>query len=160
MNTRLRIYGCAALLIVLITGCASQGKPPPAITLDAPIQATPLPDPPQPVEAVAVPQPLPLPGQLKPLSSEATPSTPPESMDEKVRVSKANEEARVAPSRDGYVNAIQVWPYTDGALYQVYTSPGRVTVIALQPGEELVTVAAGWRRSARERHGEADPSGP
>jgi type IV secretory pathway VirB9-like protein len=32
---------------------------------------------------------------------------------------------------------------TDGALYQVYTSPGRVTVIALQEGEELVTVSAG-----------------
>ncbi len=43
----------------------------------------------------------------------------------------------------GYVNAIQVWPFTDGALYQVYASPGRVTVVSLQPGEELVTVAAG-----------------
>lgn len=41
------------------------------------------------------------------------------------------------------MNAIQVWPYADGALYQVYTSPGRVTVIALQQGEELVTVSAG-----------------
>jgi len=51
--------------------------------------------------------------------------------------------ARVAPTREGYVNAIQVWPYTDGALYQVYAAVGRVTVIALQPGEELVTVAAG-----------------
>jgi P-type conjugative transfer protein TrbG len=36
-----------------------------------------------------------------------------------------------------------VWPYTEGALYQVYAAPGRVTVIALQPGESLVTVAAG-----------------
>ena len=43
----------------------------------------------------------------------------------------------------GYVNAIQVWPFTDGALYQVYASPGHVTVVSLQPGEELVTVAAG-----------------
>ncbi|MBN5086476.1 P-type conjugative transfer protein TrbG, partial [Stenotrophomonas maltophilia] len=42
-----------------------------------------------------------------------------------------------------YVNAIQVWPFTDGALYQVYAAVGRVTVISLQPGEELVTVAAG-----------------
>ena len=33
--------------------------------------------------------------------------------------------------------------FTDGALYQVYASPGRVTVVSLQPGEELVTVAAG-----------------
>jgi type IV secretion system protein VirB9 len=58
-------------------------------------------------------------------------------------VSKANDEARIAPTREGYVNAIQVWPFTDGALYHVYTSPGRVTVIALQEGEELVTVSAG-----------------
>ena len=61
----------------------------------------------------------------------------------KVRVSRANAEARIAPTREGYVNAIQVWPFTDGALYQVYASPGRVTVVSLQPGEELVTVAAG-----------------
>lgn len=67
----------------------------------------------------------------------------PEPADEKVRVSRANVEARIAPTREGYVNAIQVWPFTDGALYQVYASVGRVTVIALQPGEELVTVAAG-----------------
>jgi hypothetical protein len=60
-----------------------------------------------------------------------------------VRVSRANAEARIAPTREGYVNAIQVWPFTDGALYQVYAAVGRVTVIALQPGEELVTVAAG-----------------
>lgn len=60
-----------------------------------------------------------------------------------MRVSRANRDARVAPSREGYINAIQVWPYSDGALYQVYASPGRVTAINLQPGEELVTVAAG-----------------
>ena len=66
-----------------------------------------------------------------------------ESLDEKVRVWRANREARVAPTREGYVNAIQVWPYTEGALYQVYTSPGRVTAIVLQEGEELVAVSAG-----------------
>lgn len=67
----------------------------------------------------------------------------PEPADEAVRVSKANAEARIAPAREGYVNAIQVWPYSDGALYQVYAAPGRVTMISLLPGEELVTVAAG-----------------
>ena len=60
-----------------------------------------------------------------------------------MRVSRANAEARIAPTREGYVNAIQAWPFTDGALYQVYAAPGRVTVVSLQPGEELVTVAAG-----------------
>src|SRR5699024_5400975 len=100
-------------------------------------------EPDSPVEVIAVPKPLALPAQLKPLPDTKEGKAKPEPADETVRVSRANAEARVAPSRDGYVNAIQVWPYSDGALYQVYTGVGRVTVIALQPGEELVTVAAG-----------------
>ncbi|NKQ12641.1 P-type conjugative transfer protein TrbG [Pseudomonas sp. SST3] len=124
-----------------LAGCSSQSKPPPRITLDEPVQAQLLPEPPKPVEVVEVPKVLPMPGQVKRLPDEA--SRTPEPADEKVRVSRANREARVAPTREGYVNAIQVWPYSDGALYQVYAAPGRVTVIALQAGEELVTVAAG-----------------
>ena len=49
----------------------------------------------------------------------------------------------MAPTREGYLNAIQVWPYSEGALYQVYASPGRVTDIMLQEGEELISVSAG-----------------
>jgi type IV secretion system protein VirB9 len=128
-------------LVAALSGCATHGKPPPPISLDEPVQAQPLPEPPKPMEVVAVPKVLPMPGQMKPLAGKA--SSTPESADEKLRVSHANQEARVAPTREGYVNAIQVWPYSDGALYQVYAAPGRVTVIALQAGEELVTVAAG-----------------
>ncbi len=142
MNVPFRFYAFV-LMFAALSGCASQGKPPPTILLDESVQAQPLPEPPKPVEVVAVPAPLALPAQLKPLPEvdEATPA--PEPADEKVRVSRANAEARIAPTREGYVNAIQVWPYSDGALYQVYAAPGRVTVVSLQPGEELVTVAAG-----------------
>jgi P-type conjugative transfer protein TrbG len=41
---------------------------------------------------------------------------------------------------------MQVYPFTQGALYQVYTAVGQITDIALQPGEQLVgsgPVAAG-----------------
>ena len=131
-----------ALVAIAVSGCATPRKPP-SITLDEPVQAQPLPEPPLPMEVVAVPEPLPLPGQLMPLPELAETEVTPEPEDERVRVSRANEEARMAPTREGYINAIQVWPFTDGALYQVYTSPERVTVITLQPGEELVTVAAG-----------------
>lgn len=48
------------------------------------------------------------------------------------------EAARVQPDRTGFVNAIQVFPYTEGALYQIYAKPGQVTDIALQEGEQLV----------------------
>ncbi|CAJ0796575.1 P-type conjugative transfer protein TrbG [Ralstonia holmesii] len=131
------------LLLFALSGCATHSKLPPAISLDEPVQALPLPEPPRPVEVVEVPQVLPMPAQMKPLpkTDEAKPMLEP--ADEKVRVSRANAEARVAPTREGFVNAIQVWPFSDGALYQVYAAPGRVTVIALQPGEDLVTVAAG-----------------
>ncbi len=145
-----RIYALLLTLIATVAisaGCATHGKPPPDISLDEPTStmtaAHVLAEPPAPIEVIEVPKPLPLPEQLKLLGSVGENRPVAESLDEKARVARANAEARVAPSREGYVNAIQVWPYSDGALYQVYTSPGRVTVIALQQGEELVTVSAG-----------------
>ncbi len=142
MKTDSRKAVSAALMMVL-TGCAMQGKPPPGISLDEPsaTQAQQVPEAPRLVEVVPVPEPMPLPAQMKPLIESAP--FEPELVDERLRVSRANQEARVAPTREGYVNAIQVWPYSEGALYQVYTSPGRVTAIALQEGEELVAVSAG-----------------
>ncbi|MEO9228798.1 MAG: P-type conjugative transfer protein TrbG [Devosia sp.] len=147
-RTQSRIYVLPLILPILLVlgGCATHGKPPPVISLDEPqaaILAQRSPEPPKPIEVVEVPKLLPLPGQLKALPSQVQAKPVPQALDEKLRVARANEEARVAPTREGYINAIQVWPYAQGALYQLYTSPGRVTVIALQPGEELVTVAAG-----------------
>ena len=146
MKTQIRIYALPLILsatLATVSGCATHGKPPPDITLDEPVAAHALPEPPKPIEVVEVPKLLPLPEQLKPLVSTPEDKPVAELSDEKARVARANAEARVPPSREGYINAIQVWPYADGALYQVYTSPGRVTVIALQEGEELVTVSAG-----------------
>ena len=126
-----------------LAACSSVSKSPaPEVPLDEPIQAQPALEPIKPMTVVAVPEPLPLPAQLKPLVPEAL-IAPTERIDPRERVSKANDEARVSPTRDGYVNAIQVWPYAEGALYQVYASPGRVTDITLQEGEELVSVSAG-----------------
>jgi type IV secretion system protein VirB9 len=100
--------------------------------------------PPRPVEVVEVPRLLPLPGQLKPLPGKI--SAAPEPKDPKQRIAKANDAARVQPTRHGYLNAVQVYPFADGALYQVYAAPGEITDIALQAGEQLVgsgPVAAG-----------------
>ncbi|OWJ90010.1 P-type conjugative transfer protein TrbG [Pseudomonas sp. A46] len=140
MKTALNLCVCPVLLS-LLAGCANQQ--PPVIALDEPVEAHRLPEPPKPIEVVEVSKPLALPAQLKPLPETQRSKPAKEPADERVRVSRANREARVAPSREGYINAIQVWPYSDGALYQVYASPGRVTTINLQPGEELITVAAG-----------------
>jgi len=61
-------------------------------------------------------------------------------------VAAANASARVQPDRAGYINAMQRFAFAEGSLYQVYTAPGQVTDIALEPGERLVgpgPVAAG-----------------
>jgi type IV secretion system protein VirB9 len=59
------------------------------------------------------------------------------------RVEAANRAAIREPSQEGYVNAVQVYVWTQGALYRLYTAPERVSEIALQPGETLISVAAG-----------------
>jgi type IV secretion system protein VirB9 len=84
---------------------------------------------------------LPLPGQLKPLGVAAP--LAPEPADPRMRVQLADAAARVQPDRNGFINAMQVWPFSPGALYQVYSSPERVTDIGLQPGEKLISVSAG-----------------
>jgi type IV secretion system protein VirB9 len=58
-------------------------------------------------------------------------------------VAAANRAATEQPSSQAFVNAVQVYPFRDGAIYQAYLAPGAVTDIALQPGETLVAVAAG-----------------
>ena len=58
----------------------------------------------------------------------------------------ANAAARVEPATTGWANAIQRYAFADGALYQVYATPGKVCDIMLEPGETLVgagPVAAG-----------------
>jgi P-type conjugative transfer protein TrbG len=57
------------------------------------------------------------------------------------RVAAATRAATEEPT--GFVNASSVYPYAEGSVFHVYTAPGRITDIALQPGEVLGAVAAG-----------------
>jgi type IV secretion system protein VirB9 len=126
-----------------LAACAAQHPPPPRISYDDPQPAVLQQDPPTPVRVVKVPEPLPLPGQLKPIEEG---KRQPEDADPQTRVENANAAARIEPVRDGFINAMQVYPFTTGALYQVYAAIGQITDIALQPGEDLVgpgPVAAG-----------------
>jgi type IV secretion system protein TrbG len=132
------------LASVSLGACSSAWKPPGIKYDDTPRQAVLQPDPPKSVQIVELPKPLPLPGQLKPLPGAKTASRDP--ADPHARVEAANGAARVQPTRAGYINAMQVYPFSEGALYQVYAAPGQITDIALAPGEQLVgsgPVAAG-----------------
>ena len=60
-----------------------------------------------------------------------------------LRVRAANHAATLEPQAAGYIDAVQVYPFSEGAIFHVFTAPGQVTDIALQPGEALGAVAAG-----------------
>lgn len=59
------------------------------------------------------------------------------------RVRAANREAAREPEAGAYVGAAQLYPWTEGAVYRLYTAPEQVSDIALEAGESLVSVAAG-----------------
>jgi len=130
-------------LALLLAACATNIKVPEIPLLDnrefgAAVRE---PEPNKPVQVVEVPKPLPLPGQLKPVPSKR--DTPKDDTPPKDRIASAHAAARIEPVKDGYINAIQVYPYTKGALYQVYAAVSQVTDIALEAGEKLVAVSAG-----------------
>jgi type IV secretion system protein VirB9 len=129
-----------SLLVLAASGCATA---PPDFAFDEIDfeEAYLLEDEPLPVELVTVAEPWPLPGQLMPLEEELEGAEEPEAPAERIEL--ANAAARMQPSLDGYLNAVQVYPYTPGALYQLYAAPEQVTDVALQPGEALISISAG-----------------
>lgn len=125
----------ALLSATALAGCATNR--PPEISYDANV-------PPLPAIPVSVtderPKPLHVPPSWTVARGGQTAGTA------TARVENANAAARVQPRREGYFNAIQVYPWSEGALYQVYAAPGQITNIALEPGESLTgagPIAAG-----------------
>lgn len=142
--TLARLLTVSASLLV-IAACAPKIDPAPTIKYDQDdmTQAVPDADPKRPVEIVTVPEPLPLPGQLKPPVDKTSVGGAKDKEPPMVQVATANKKARMEPKTSGYVNAVQVYPFTPGALYRLYAEPDQVSDIGLQPGERLVSVSAG-----------------
>ena len=133
------LCGC----VLLLGACASKPNVP-EIEYDnldfesAVIESEPL----LPIKVVEMPKPLPLPGQLKPMPGKII-KKPKDERPPETRVSEANEAAKIEPTKDGYINAVQNYPFVKGALYQLYAAVNQVSDIALEPGEKLITVSAG-----------------
>lgn len=105
-------------------------------------QIAPLPPSPPPASPTVVPAPV----VAQPVTTARSRTKPhrrlPPSPAE-LRVRAANRAATLEPVAAGYINAVQVYPFSDGAVFHVITAPGQVTDISLQPGEALGAVAAG-----------------
>ena len=127
------------LLIVasagLVSGCAARAAsaPPQASFLAARLLDEPA--------RMSAPAPEPI--AYKELPSLVGPARRAPASSSLSRVAAANRSAIHEPSADDYLGAVQVYPWSEGALYRLYAAPGTVSDIALQPGETLVSVAAG-----------------
>ncbi len=124
---------------VLVLGAALAGctlpaeqppRPTPAIVVTAP---APVP----PVQAERL---IPMPGQLQPIG---TVRPPPKPVTRVPAVELANRQSLQTPDSNGFINAMMVYDYMASALYQVYCAPQKITDIEFEPGEELVSFAAG-----------------
>jgi P-type conjugative transfer protein TrbG len=153
MKTKLSTIHLAVILPIAM-GCTTK------LVQPRYFQAQAQPEPQRVPAVVKVPEPLPLPGQLRRYPTMAAASAapadtcltdPPDPRDKKRSkrnhercndvasvIADANKKAAQNPEHDGYFNAIQTWPYEEGALYQIYSAPMRLTVISLQPGEKIM----------------------
>lgn len=137
MRTITRTPTIAAVLLsaTMLAGCATNRTP--QFSYDASVPPLPT------VQAAATdntPRPLHVPPAWTVARGGTAAGTP------TGRVENANAAARVEPRREGYYNAIQIYPWSEGALYQVYAAVGQITTIALEPGESLTgagPIAAG-----------------
>ena len=128
-------FAALLLSVTMLAGCATNKTP--QFSYDANVPALPT------VQATVTddrPRPLHTPPAWTVARGGTAAGTP------AGRVENANAAARVEPRREGYYNAIQIYPWSEGALYQVYAAPGQITNIALEPGEGLTgagPIAAG-----------------
>ena len=144
MRTIIRTSAIPAVLLsaTMLAGCATYK--PPQISYDASV-------PPLPAVPAAVTDDRPRPIHIPPAWTVARGGTA--AGTPTARVENANAAARVQPRREGYYNAIQIYPWSEGALYQVYAAPGQITSIALEPGEALtgagpIGVMAAYRQGS------------
>jgi len=118
------------LLASVSIGCAPHQPP-------RYLRAAPVEEKPRAPAVIQVPKPLPLPGQLQrvpvPAQSRRGDKKRPSDV-----IADANRAATASPDREGYFNAIMTYDFADGALFQVYAAPLRLTTIQLQPGEKIV----------------------
>lgn len=115
----------------LLAACAAAPRPDLAVadTLEAAPVAPPKP------RVVVASTPVPNPPERPVLRSIPKASVP--QGDPATGIARANAAARVQPTVAGYANALQIYGFSEGALYQVYATPGKVTDIVLEEGEAL-----------------------
>lgn len=126
------ILASSITLVAALAGC--DGTPPQTVYL----QANRITQPPPPL-AKEIPVPVAAPQWRKLPDIQPTAATQPVAQ----IIASANHSATQKPTADGFIQAVQTYDYVPGDVYQVISSPGRVTSILLKPGEQLISKVAG-----------------
>lgn len=58
-------------------------------------------------------------------------------------VEHVNQQALIKPKIGDVLNSMIVYPYHSGDIYQIYATPLNITDVQFEPGEEIISVAAG-----------------
>ena len=126
-----------SLAVLALSACAS--KAPPATSSDATsLRPAVEHHDPASLQNVVMSTPIGVSGKIDPPARRR-----PELRVPTARVAVANRAALHEPSSSGYINAVQIYPFSDNALYRLYAAPQQVSDIVLQPGETLSAVSAG-----------------
>jgi type IV secretion system protein TrbG len=119
--------------MVLLAGCTVQPTRSAGPTHF--IAAQPVVQPPAVVQAPLRP---PVPTQLVRISDDPVPD-----LTGDAAILRARADSTEIPKLRGYVNAVMVYTFEPGEVYRVDTAPDYVTSIQLEPGEKLISKAAG-----------------
>ncbi len=102
------------------------------------------------IEIVAKPVPIPIPSKknkslLTKADKELIAGFARKTVMQTAVVGNAKKRSQVTPSPlpENWINAITVYDYMEGALFQVYLTPNRTTDILFAPGEQLISSSAG-----------------
>lgn len=79
----------------------------------------------------------------RPLPASDTPDSNQVPVDPAEVIEDARNHATQRPTSRSFINAVQMYDFEPGAVYEVMTVPRFVTVLRLRPGEELRHLAAG-----------------
>ncbi|MDE2462213.1 MAG: P-type conjugative transfer protein TrbG [Alphaproteobacteria bacterium] len=125
----------ALLAVTALSACAV--KPPHLPEDSAAFKPAKIEHDPAPIAPVAPTKiaPPPIRERITPAKKDPTPPI--------ARVEAANKHALLEPRRDGFINAVQIYPFSANALYRLYAAPEQVSDIVLQPGETLSAISAG-----------------
>ena len=148
---RLLILAAAGLLL---SGCAlfRGGAPDPGAT-DRPIvvaafaapqaPANPQPAEPEPQEIADAPVAAANDGARPYLAEAGSPAPPPPAAVGRAAIAEANARAATPSQSDAFVGGMQVFAWSPGRVFEIWTAPLRVTTLTLGEGETLIAKAAG-----------------